>query len=304
MRRTATDHRDASVDIHERAVGQGLPDERLRSKSGHRLDFFRHPGVAQPLVGFPHPVARGAAEVEQAPAFGAQRVHALAASQQFGADAREVLERLALVMAERARAPVHHAQGAQRGTAKLQRNAGIETNVRLAEHERVGAESLVGRGVRDFKKSLCADGVRADRHVARDLLHIQPVRSLEPVPRVVDEAEERDGASGDARRGLHQCIEAAFGSAVEHAQVAQDREPVRFVDGNRGRLHVVRTEWRIVRPDRARRHMTPVKAPSQGVKMSRWGAARPAPDSHHPRARRRATKSRRSWPQKTSPSIT
>lgn len=166
-------------------------------EAGHHLDLVRDPGVAKLLIGFPHPIARGPAEVEQAMALITECGHALAAAQQLGCNACEVFQRVALGFCESSRLCIHHAQSAELCAAEFQRHAGIEADAHVARHEWIAGESGVGQRVVHFEHRVAEDGVRAEGHVARRLTHAETVDSLEPLARLIDEADERERAAGD-----------------------------------------------------------------------------------------------------------
>ena len=78
---------------------------------------------------------------------------------------------------------IHGAEAAQgEAIAGDQREAGVEADVRLFQHQRVIAEARVLEGVLDDQWAALQDGVAAEGDIARCLLGIQADAALEPLP--------------------------------------------------------------------------------------------------------------------------
>jgi hypothetical protein len=135
----------------------------------------------------------------QAPFGGAGRdfrvAQRLLLPQRFGARIDQALDhrgqlpqRLALLGIELARRAVDHAQRAERvAAAGGQGHAGVEAHMRVAEHERVVAEALVGGRVVDLERIGLQDGVGAERVFARRFGIVDADAGLEPLAIAVDQ---------------------------------------------------------------------------------------------------------------------
>jgi hypothetical protein len=130
---------------------------------------------------------------------------------------------------------VDDAQGAQGVPGgRGQRHPGVEPDVRVSRHQRVGPEPLVGGGVRDDEHFGLTDGVVAERVDAGRVGDGQPDAGLEPLTVSVDQADQRNRSAADARGQLGEVVEVGLGRSVENVEVAQFVQPVDLVRGERG----------------------------------------------------------------------
>jgi len=104
----------------------------------------------------------------------------------------------------------------------------VEANPRGPCDERIVAEALVVQRIGNDEDVLPEDRVRTERHVARRLLSPQPHARREPLPRVVDEADERDGVAADVRRELRGVVELGRRGGVEEPDPPEGFEPSLF----------------------------------------------------------------------------
>jgi hypothetical protein len=85
------------------------------------------------------------------------------------------------------------------------------------------------------KQAALADGVVADRHLARRLLHAEADRRLEPLPVGGDEIHGRDGRVADLGGHLGDVVEILLRGRVENLVFFEGLEPVRLLPEGRRR---------------------------------------------------------------------
>ena len=190
----------------ERVAGLGLgragavePDGR-----GHGLQRVLHPVVdllAQDLL-----VVQGALQVEL--------THDLP-----GHD----LEQLALLGGQLARPVVEHAERADgMAAAGHQRRPGVEAHGRnRPAAKRVVGTAQVEQRVLDLEDLLRQDRMGTDRLLERGLARLHPETRLEPLPVLIDEADQSDRHLEQRGKQFHHLVEGRIGSAVERAKAAQ-----------------------------------------------------------------------------------
>ncbi len=137
--------------------------------------------------------------------------------------ASEALQGLALLSAEPPRLAVDHAQGAEVVAIRRgQRRAGIEADMRIAEHQRVVAKTRVLQRIRYLEDLVAGDGVGAEGDLPRGLADVEADPALEPLTAVVDQRDQRDGRVAHLRGKRGEVIEGAVLGGVEDF-VAQQR---------------------------------------------------------------------------------
>ena len=101
----------------------------------------------------------------------------------------------------------------------MQRGPGIETDVGIAPHQRVGSETGIEPSVLDDEEVVLLNGVGAERNSSRGLAHpLQAHVGFEPLTVAIDQADQGDRRAADGRGGLHQAFERQFRLAVQHLQ--------------------------------------------------------------------------------------
>ena len=156
-----------------------------------------------------------------------------AAKLQFGhSEPAERLQRLALRLPEFARDGVRHADRAKRmPIVRDEWRPRIETNVRLAGHERIRPKSLVGECVRYNQNFRLQDRMSAKRSVPRRFRELQPHLRLEPLPAFVHKADERGGGAANKGRQTSQVVEFLLRKRVQNRVPAERFESRPFVFG-------------------------------------------------------------------------
>jgi hypothetical protein len=143
----------------------------------------------------------------------------------------EVAQHAFLGIAEQARLPVEHAQGAERlAVHAVQRLARVETDEGRAEHQRIVGETLVEVGVGHHQQVVQRDRVTAESQRARGLAHVEADARLEPLAVGIDQRHQCDrrakGGGGDAGKA----VEAVFLGGVEHAERVQGLDAFLFCE--------------------------------------------------------------------------
>ncbi len=137
--------------------------------------------------------------------------------------APEALQGLALLRAEAAWLAVDHAQGAEVVAIRRgQRRAGIEADMRIAEHQRVVAKTRVLQRIRYLEDLVAGDGEGAEGDLPRGLADVEADPALEPLAAVVDQRDQRDRRVAHLRGKRCEVIEGAVFGGVEDF-VAQQR---------------------------------------------------------------------------------
>ena len=121
------------------------------------------------------------------------------------------------------RQPAHlgpdHAERAEHVAVRgPEREARVGDDVGRPGDQGVVREPGVLAGVGDVELGVVADDVVAERHVARGGADVQAHPGLEPLPVLVEQAHQRDRASGDPRGQSHQVVENRLGLGVEHRE--------------------------------------------------------------------------------------
>jgi hypothetical protein len=119
---------------------------------------------------------------------------------------------------------VDDAEAAEREALAVdQRHAAVEADVRFTDDVGIFLEALVLGDVWNVQRVILADRRRAHDHIARRLGRGsgQAVFGLEPVARLVDEAEDRHRASADLRGDLGERVVFELGRGIEHAVFLQ-----------------------------------------------------------------------------------
>ena len=81
----------------------------------------------------------------------------------------------------------------------------------------------------DLQQRVVPDRVVAERDLARRLAHAGEADiGLEPLPLLVDQAQQRDRGAACVRSRRGQRVEQGLGRAVEHHQLAQPGKPARL----------------------------------------------------------------------------
>ena len=115
---------------------------------------------------------------------------------------------------------------------QLDGSAGVEADVGVPGDERVGGEAGIPRRVRHLQEPGVADGVIAERHVARRLVDAgQSDVGLEPLALRVDQGDQRDRHVAQLRRRARDGVERRLCQRVEHAQLAQRGQAACFGHG-------------------------------------------------------------------------
>jgi hypothetical protein len=116
-------------------------------------------------------------------------------------------------------------------------HAGVEADLRPAEHHGVVGEPRVEMGVVDDRRLILEDRVSAEGDLSRHLLGLETDPGLEPLPVAVDQADGGDRGLGDRRREPHDAVEVRVGRCVEDLAALQGGDSVLLVGGQRRRLH-------------------------------------------------------------------
>ena len=164
------------------------------------------------LAGKGHP-GRGAAQLQQR--------HRLPA---------EPLQCNALLRRQRPRLGAQHTQRAERQALLVdQRDAGVEAHVHHAGHQRVIRETGVPRRVPHHQRRARMQGVSAERLVPRRLAGVEANPRLEPLPVLVDQADERHRRAAKLRRQRGEVVEALFRLGIEDTVRPQGLQTLGFI---------------------------------------------------------------------------
>ncbi len=174
---------------------------------------------------------------------------------------------LALGLGELAWDCVDDAQRAvDMAAAAHQRRAGVEAHVRLAQHQRVVHEARIGAQVGHFQQPAVLQRVRAQRHVPGRLRQAQADARLEPLPLLVDQADQRDRRLAQAGGEPGQIIEHRLGR-VSSTCSARKRPVDRVRAGaSAWQDRRVRTCERLVEDRPARRRPRGIIGPARPVR--------------------------------------
>jgi hypothetical protein len=117
--------------------------------------------------------------------------------------------------------------------------------MRVAGHERVGAEPSVLRGVGNHEQIALEEGVLADRNVEGQFAHPEADLRLEPLAPVLDQVHHGQGGVAHMGGDAHEIVEGRLRRGIENPERAQSGEPLRFVPrwhrGGRGRAQCLRS---------------------------------------------------------------
>ena len=102
--------------------------------------------------------------------------------------------------------------------------AGIEAQTGPPETERIVARAGIGERVRNDREARPKQRMRTDRPIDRCLVAAEPDLRLEPLARLVDEADERDRCVAQTGRKLDQRVEARLARRVQQTQPSKGRE--------------------------------------------------------------------------------
>lgn len=109
--------------------------------------------------------------------------------------------------------------------------------MRVPGNERVVVEPHIERCIGNHQDAIGADGVAAKRGVPRPLGKCQAVARLEPLPVLVDQADQGDGHIKHAFYQPGETIETLLGGGVQEVQCPQCGKAFRFVGQGCGGLH-------------------------------------------------------------------
>jgi hypothetical protein len=127
--------------------------------------------------------------------------------------------------AARARHTVDDAERADRHALRRpQRRAGVETDMRGAGHQGVGARARVGGEVRNHQQVRLDQRMDAHRLAERRLAGAEADAGLEPLPLGADEAHERRRRIADQAGDLHDVVELGLRRGVENVVARESLE--------------------------------------------------------------------------------
>ena len=136
------------------------------------------------------------------------------------------LERLPLQRRQLAGLVVQHAQRPDRQTlGRDQRRAGIEPQVRVAQHQRVVRRARVGVGVADLEIAVGQDRMAADRFLDPRLPGAHPGFRLEELSVGVHQADHGHRHAADRRRQLDDVVEHLFALGVQNVVFRERGKP-------------------------------------------------------------------------------
>jgi hypothetical protein len=127
---------------------------------------------------------------------------------------------------------IEHTQGSQGNPiGGSQHRPGIEAQARLPCHERIAGKTRVLDQIRNDGQSRLEHGAEADRAVEGRLAHPKPHLGHEPLPALVDEADESNGSLTAVSGKLYQIVECGLWWRVENPVATQGCEPVALCPG-------------------------------------------------------------------------
>ena len=121
--------------------------------------------------------------------------------------------------------------------AGMQRTGRVEAEARLADHQRMVAETRIGLRVADDLRFVVEDRVRGQRALARNLAQRQSLHGLQPFAITVDQADRRDRQSEQAHGQAGDALETLLAWRIEQVQRAQRVQALGFVWRQRGGQH-------------------------------------------------------------------
>ena len=113
----------------------------------------------------------------------------------------------------------------------LQGRPGIKANVGRAGHERVFPEASISGCILDKEDVIIADGVRAERVLARSLLDVEAVACLDPLALAVHKRQQRDRLLEHRTRQRDDAVKARFWWRIQNARTVERDETLFFVLG-------------------------------------------------------------------------
>ena len=102
-----------------------------------------------------------------------------------------------------------------------ERGAGIEPDPRLMQHQRVVGKTPVLKGIRDDHRLPVADHVRAEGGIPRGLRDLEPVARLEPLPVLIDQADQCDGNVEERGGETRDPVKPVLERGIENLERAQ-----------------------------------------------------------------------------------
>lgn len=151
--------------------------------------------------------------------------------------ARKIPHEVAVLVVQFARLDIDDAQRAQLASiGRPQRAPRVEADARSARHQRIVMESCVGQRVGHHENVVAEDRVPAKRDLARCFGHRKADAGLEPLPVLVDQADERDRHPEQSPGQAGQAVEPLFRRGI------QDPERPQAVDPG---VLVFRFDWRL-----------------------------------------------------------
>ena len=150
------------------------------------------------------------------------------------------VELRALRVGQRSRPPVENAQRAERQSPRVDDGgAGIEAERVAADAQRVVERAPVRRRILDDQRPDLQDRVGADRLLDRRLGQDEAVARLEPLPRAVDQRDQRHRRLAQLRGKADEGVELRLFRGVQDA-VAREALKSRAFQWMRVCLHVVK----------------------------------------------------------------
>lgn len=104
--------------------------------------------------------------------------------------------------------------------------ARVEADARFADDEWIVARALVEREVVDDQQIARGKAMATHRTVDRRFARLEPDTRLEPLPVLLDQADERGGGLADMPGDERDIVEIAFRFGIEDVVVAKGRQPL------------------------------------------------------------------------------
>src|SRR5258708_312369 len=143
---------------------------------------------------------------------------------------RQSSENVALFGRELPRFVVKHADGAERQTVgRAQQRAGVKPDMRFAGYQRITVEPRIPGGVGYFEKAVLKQRVGAERLLERRLANAETDFGFEPLPALVDQADERNRSLANVAGDPRDVVERGFDGSIEDSIGAQRLQPLRLV---------------------------------------------------------------------------
>ena len=124
---------------------------------------------------------------------------------------------------------VEHGQRPERVTRAVDEwHAGVKTDARRGDHQRVVREALIVAGIGDDAEIVAEDRVSQQRGAVGYLRIVEAEMRFQPVAIFIDESDERDRAIDDEPGQLRDLVERTLGRRVEHVVGSKRFDPCRF----------------------------------------------------------------------------